>query len=389
MNKKVRACILKIISANSNLRRIYNRKSQDRYVRQLFSDAEITKAESGAIEKTRFLQTCSEQRPNQFHKAQEEIRELLDNGSLALDEKEREDLLFCVLAYGFCPEEFFAYHLQEKSPSARREFYSMRESLIDVYRMNDAIDRTVFSDKINTYVRFQDSFGRQAVAVTSPEDEQAVLKFLADKTEIVKKTAAGEVGKGVELLPSEVWQGRKKAFFQELLQEGRVLLEERIHQAEELSRFNDSSVNTVRLISYYTRKGVIIPFCFLKTGRKGSFVDNGGAGGILCGIDTEKGIINTDGYTELGRRFERHPDSGVVFRGTAIPDFQSAVSLCKRLSERVPSVKFIGWDFAYTDKGWIVVEGNSASQLIGPQTTLQKPLKQEIQGIMASMDLLF
>lgn len=388
MNKLIRSAILKIVSKSDALRRANNIRSQKRYIAQVFPESEILKAESGEAERKRFFDACFAARPQQLQRSQEEVLSFAKRNHLSLDEEIQKDLLFCVLAYGICPEEYFAYRFQEKNPPERRTFYSMRESLIDVYRMNDAIDRTIFSDKINTYARFYDCFGRQAVAVTSPADEEAVLAFLADKTEIVKKDAAGEVGRGVELLPSEVWKGREKTFFRELLQEGRILLEERIHQSGAMACFNDSSVNTVRLISYYTCNGVIVPFCFLKTGRKGSFIDNGGAGGILCGIDPERGVLNTDGYTELGLRFERHPDSGAKFCGTPIPDFQDALVLCKKLSERTPRVKFIGWDFAHTENGWVVVEGNSASQLIGPQTTLQKGLKEEIQAILQSMDLI-
>ena len=60
---------------------------------------------------------------------------------------------------------------------------------------------------------------------------------------------------------------------------------------------------------------------FIKIGQKGSFVDNGGAGGILAQIDPKNGTIITDGKDEayciqrnhfysLGTKTKSEPDDG-------------------------------------------------------------------------------
>jgi hypothetical protein len=41
-----------------------------------------------------------------------------------------------------------------------------------------------------------------------------------------------------------------------------------------------------------------------------------------------------------------HPDTGVRFEGTAVPEFRRAVSLCTRLHNRIPHILVIGWDLA-------------------------------------------
>ena len=53
--------------------------------------------------------------------------------------------------------------------------------------------------------------------------------------------------------------------------------------------------------------------------------------------------------------------------------------MCKTMSEEMPTVRMIGWDMAYTDRGWIVIEGNALTEVIGPQSTW-------LQGIRADVE---
>ncbi len=58
------------------------------------------------------------------------------------------------------------------------------------------------------------------------------------------------------------------------------------------------------------------------------------------------------------------------------------------MAEMVPGVKCIGWDMALTDNGWIVVEGNWATQLVVPQIVFNRGIKEEVENIMRRVDLL-
>ena len=388
MNVNMRELALRVVSGSELLRKAYNRRSQKRYTRECFPEDVIACAEKSEAARMAFLKKASEERPTLYEKKRSELRDFLNDFSVSADQNEQADNLFCMLAMGFTPDEYYAFHLKEKTPEERKEFYSMRESLIDVYRMNDCIDRTIYSDKTKTYSLLHAYYGREAVEISSDDDYPKLQRFLSDKTEIVWKDAFGEIGKGVKLIPASEWTGREREFFEELRRGGKALLEERIVQSEDLARLNRSSVNTVRLIAYHTRSGVEIPFCFLKIGREGSFVDNVGGGGMLCSIDPQTGVTNSDGFSVLGDRYEKHPDSGETFLGFRLPEFEKALELCRTVMEKTPRVRFVGWDFAHTPNGWVIVEGNSASQLRGPQLTRQAGLKKQIQGILGNMDLI-
>ena len=56
---------------------------------------------------------------------------------------------------------------------------------------------------------------------------------------------------------------------------------------------------------------------------------------------------------------DRHPDSGLIFKGTKIPGFQEAVELIIRAHECFSKHVFaIAWDVAVTQKGPLIIESN-------------------------------
>lgn len=116
-------------------------------------------------------------------------------------------------------------------------------------------------------------------------------------------------------------------------------------------------------------------------------MDNGGAGGIQAVIDYNTGIICTDGYDELGGSYQRHPASKTVFKGYSLPDWQQLQDLLATVANRVPMVKFIGWDLAHTKDGWVIVEGNENCYIIAKQMIEQKGIRKIFEDLMGNMDL--
>ena len=129
--------------------------------------------------------------------------------------------------------------------------------------------------------------------------------------------------------------------------------------------------------------------CFMKIGREGSFVDNGGAGGILVHIDHNTGTFNSKGLDEHGFRYDKHPDHGYVFEGIKLPEWDKAIELVKKVATEVHGLGYAGWDLTYSEAGWIIVEGNAMTQFIGQQGTLGRGRKKEFlesinyEGLMA------
>lgn len=330
------------------------------------------------------------EKEKQLNQEMASIRRSLSLGIPAMTLEEfdaiAKDVKFCFFAYGFSPSEYLCYGFRCLSDQQRREYISEFESVIYGYRLNDIADMMVFMDKVKTYERFGKYFFREACRVSSKRDYRCFENFADRHPTFVAKEAMSSRGHGVKLVRTDGPASRKR-IFEGLLRQGCVLVEELINQSAAMAKFNKSSVNTVRCITLNTSSGIKIIHAFFKTGREGSFVDNGGAGGIIVGIDCSTGLLATDGIDELGVRYTQHPDSGVKFKGQKLPDWLSLIDMCCEMSSIMPSVKMIGWDFAHTESGWVAVEGNGLTEVIGPQSTFARGIKLEFEGQISNIEL--
>lgn len=298
----------------------------------------------------------------------------------------RTDMLFCKLAYGFQPDEYLCFGFDQLGPEEKKKWISDLDRYIKIFSMNDLKAAQLFNNKAKTYNKFKKYYQRAAIGIKNPRDLDKFLAFCKTTPVFVRKGVFGGMGKSVELVDST--KSDLNALFHDMISQGEQLLEERIIQSDVMAALNASSVNTIRCITMKTKHGIVIPYTFLKVGRNGSFVDNGGAGGILAGIDVETGTITTHGYDELTTEYVRHPDSGVTFKGYVFPLWDKMKAMCCEMAEMIPGVKCIGWDVALTDQGWVVVEGNGMTQFIGPQIIYKHGIKEEVEALMADMELM-
>lgn len=393
MNKqRMLRVLLQISPRNKMLHKEYNRIKLQ-YHRGYYLPADrVAAAEKDPAVKKLLLEEYADKWKKVAEEAKKEADEIFARAPAYHGRPDKrqlwEDMLFCRFAYGFKPDEYVAYALEKKTPEERKAYVSSRDLLCMIYQVNDRVDFEVYNDKARTYERFRPYYKREAICISAPQDFEKFHAYVAAHPAFVKKNVHEAMGRSVEYIDTAEKGLTERELFDGLIAQGKCLLEERVIQSRPSAALNPSSVNTIRCITYYTRHGVIVPYCFMKVGRAGSFVDNGGAGGILVGIDSKTGRLNTDGFDEFITRYEKHPDSGIPFRGYQLPEFEQAVELSKKLSAMTPTVKFVGWDFAHTEQGWVVIEGNGMSQLIGPQIVWERGVKAEMEATLKEMDLL-
>ena len=316
---------------------------------------------------------------NETKKIEREAQKVIYTRKIRCDaEKVINDILFWHFVYGFSVNEYFCYNFYEKTSQERHTYISDREIIMFGYEVNDINKMQIFSDKMRTYKKFKDYYRRDAICINKKDDFSLFFEFVKKHPKFVKKEVREACGRSVELIDLTNGDIDESNLFNSLISKGKTILEEPIIQNSKMSQLNSSSVNTIRCITLLDRDEIKIPYCFAKIGRQGAFIDNGAAGGILVGIDCENGIFVTDGIDELGRRYKTHPDSGIELIGFQVPEWKQMKKLCKEMSKKIPSVKFIGWDMAYSEKGWVVVEGNSLSEAIGPQSTFGRGIRGDL-----------
>lgn len=122
-----------------------------------------------------------------------------------------------------------------------------------------------------------------------------------------------------------------------------------IKQHPTLAALNSSSLNTIRIVSFFFKNEVHILSAILRVGAKGSKVDNIGAGGYACAIHPN-GELNDKGVNRKAEWVEK-TNEGVAFAGVTVPAFDRIVAQIKTAHKKLPHFKIIGWDFCVDTEG--------------------------------------
>lgn len=146
-----------------------------------------------------------------------------------------------------------------------------------------------------------------------------------------------------------------------------------VQQHRDIAVLNSTSLNTLRINTYRKRDGEVVHLgTFLRMGRNGSRVDNTGAGGLYCGIDSERGALNADGYNKDGSKvYQAHPDSGLLFADRKVPGFAAARDAYLEAHRRLPWIDLASWDVAIDTAGHpVTIEVNVGTTISVPQISL-------------------
>lgn len=360
-------------------------------LRQVMKYPEIVKLvnsneEMDAKARESLLQTCKQKWPatvatvrktavkclkeSQYYKNRYEDEALLD------------DIVLSYFALSCKPDEYIFFGFEGKALKDRKEYITNRHLNMMHAIFNDLCESILFRNKYKTYSIYKKFFKREIIQIESSADFEKFNAFVSKHPVFVKKDALGALGISVGKVDMTKETRTVKEVFNSIIKDGKHVIEELVVQNEVMAAWNSSSVNTVRIISVLTRHGVKIPFGIIRVGNPGSFVDNVHFGGMCASIDTKTGILKTDGADNLGNIFQVHAHSGIKVKGFQLPAWQELLSLIDEAAQVVPTIPVIGWDFAYTDKGWVMIEGNAMSQIAGPQITGGKGIRKEFFAIL-------
>jgi hypothetical protein len=98
----------------------------------------------------------------------------------------------------------------------------------------------------------------------------------------------------------------------------------------------------------------------------------GATGNMVARVTPETGVIEYAVSVAPGRGFvkmERHPETGAVYAGFQIPDWQAMRALALQAAEAFRPIRAVGWDVACTTEGPMLIEGNF---FFDPPNAIQK-----------------
>jgi len=233
----------------------------------------------------------------------------------------------------------------------------------------------IFQDEIvktpQTYIMcVKGKFFNEKRNFISKQDAIDIIKNITEKgcTNLVAKiTVDTNSGKGVKILQLENGTDKKtNQSIQQIISNmgDNFVIQEKIEQHEAFSKLNASSVNTLRVVTYMTKKEIAVAPIIMRIGQGGALVDNAHAGGMFIGVSDE-GRLLKEAYTEYQNRYTKHPDTGIVFEGYMLPYMEEVKKSAIRLHRKLPMLDYVSWDFTVDKDGNIVlIEANLHSQTI-------------------------
>ncbi|WP_288527469.1 sugar-transfer associated ATP-grasp domain-containing protein [uncultured Eubacterium sp.] len=290
-----------------------------------------------------------------------------------------KDMLFLKYSKNFTHfNEYFMFDFEKKNKKQRADYVETTEYKSYFEPLKERIGTNILKDKYLAYKKLSEYYNRDCICVNSFEDYTCFFKFVCKHKEFLLKAEEGSLGAGI--VKFNINNIDNKTAFFNVIQKAPCVLEELIVQSDEMSKFNPSSVNTVRFVMFTNADGVVSDiYAMLRTGIGDTIVDNASMGGIACAVDTETGKVISNGYTKLGEAFIEHPISHVKYYGYQIPKWQELKHICYKASKQIPEYKYIGWDMALTEHGWIVVEANSCPSINTIQMCLGHGLRDVLE----------
>ncbi len=253
------------------------------------------------------------------------------------------------LRHGASIRDFLVGRYYLKSNASMKTFTTYRRwKKVENY-LNDRNNAEIVVDKkrFNTLMK---RFVKREWIFTGDCTGEEIIDFIKKQRKVICKPVNAGMGEGV----FAIYEGEEvddKTV--KLLTEEDYMVEEFIVQHDVLNRFNESSVNTLRVMTLrHKNEDIGVTSCTLKVGAEGDVTDNLSAGGTTYPLDASRGIIIGEGSDFDGNRFKTE------FIGLKIPNWEAVLYTVKSAAELITDQNYLSWDVAITPDGCEIIEAN-------------------------------
>lgn len=263
--------------------------------------------------------------------------------------------------FGASGLDYFQYRFWELTPDEQGTFLTW--GLMQKARLatTDFVKgREYFDDKAGFARRFGDVMKHDSFKFDRKESFDSFCERIVGWDYLMVKPINASGGTGVCKKHCNASTEENRILFDTLREGPDVVIDQCIIQHHLMSDLNDSSVNTVRMVTLNHKGECIFLLACLRMGT-GAAVDNLHSGGLAAEVELESGRVCSDAIDYYGSSHAVHPVSGAKINGFQIPHWDILLDTCRKIYNRVEGVELIGWDFAITESGVDVIEGNTGS----------------------------
>ena len=268
-------------------------------------------------------------------------------------------------------QDYIQYEFYNKKRRERKR-YVVHGKLLEMMRIcNNPANRPNFDKKPLFNKAFAEFIHRDWLNAEDATEEE-FRQFIKDKECFFVKQPDGMFGLGVQkIYVKDITD--VSATFKEY-KKNKYLCEELLTQCKEMAEFNDTSINTLRVVTLITADDEVkVMGGLLRVGRKGRIADNFHHQGIASFIDPVNGIVCTAGIDKTNTRRVIHPDSKKQLVGFKIPMWDEIVDTVTKAAKVFPDMRYIGWDVVITEDYKVaLIEGNPGADPDAEQITTRE-----------------
>lgn len=294
------------------------------------------------------------------------------------------DFSLSVIILGSGINDYFQYNFYKKPYSERKKFIVGRTWKEIIKDCNGSLNVDLFDDKIKFNTKFNKFLKRDWLDIDKSSYDE-FSQFISDHAHFFVKKNKGSGGNGIEKY--EDTDIKDKRNFYENLHGKSYIIEESIIQNKELSDFNPTSVNTIRVVTIKTNTDVKIMDAVLRMGNGNKSTDNFHKHGLAMKVDVSSGEVVSKAIDKSNNHYEYHPLSKKKLIGFKIPNWNKVIETVKEAAKVSNQTRYVGWDIAILDNGEVsIIEGNCSSDPDITQMPLQIGRYEEYRKVINTID---
>lgn len=278
--------------------------------------------------------------------------------------------------YGVDSNEENTYRFKGKTHAEKSEYLTWDNRFQYYAVLNSSKDVHILDNKYEAYLKLKKYYKRDAILVSDKEDLVRFRDFVMKYRRVIVKPVNLYLTIGLRWLDAD-----------EITDYGAVL-DELIQSANEYAKIDSGSISKPSVIVEellddnpnlpFGKCEILTPVrctTVLTKGKVNFFypafralgkiekneqgIDYEKTEVFICAVDKESGKITSGGYNYFGEIVAKHPESGQFFEGAQLPEWDKLLAMLTEAALELPSLRYIGWDVAYSSRGWCIVEGNS------------------------------
>jgi hypothetical protein len=280
------------------------------------------------------------------------------------------DMIYCSLRYGSSFVDYFNFrfynkkHHEKKAYATMGYMYRFHKKVNDKNKINEVDNKNLFPIKFSKYCNKSYSFQKH--------EKHKLLEVIKSKNgkKIVFKDPNSTAGKSIRIC--QITLNNQMLFIDEtpfdefikkhFLKSDSIYFEDFIEQHDAINEISPSGVNTLRIITLINNNMQVEVIGSVFRISVDCPIDNYSAGNLAAEIDPVSGIVITGGIRKRSScdvYHNNHPSTGKKIKGFEIPFWKETIKMVKEAAIIVPEVRSVGWDVAITNKGPVLIEGNS------------------------------